>query len=220
MSEYIREREFQTLDEVVEAVGRDRGIGYWCRDDETVMAFGDAFLGDTGVCYAHQTESGVDMERIVLYHNQEPALISWLLATVAQGMTPDERVAFHDELMRRVAQAETEVKQPDYHHETFGVKYWGEDSARDLHFAFAEPDRHPKTRWWHDAATMDASRPSIRTDILADDGQIRFTDEFEERSFVISYADAATMAIGLTVYDRGRIRPDILKQIYAGLLPA
>jgi hypothetical protein len=218
MSEFVYQPERRSLDDVLEAIDHDSNIGYACRDDESVMAFGGAFIGDTGILYAQRTEAGVEMQQIVLYHNQEPALVAWLLASITQGMTSEERVALHDELMTRIAQAETEVRPPEYHHESFATQYWGEESARLLHFACVEPDRHPKTHWWHDAATMDASRPSIRMDMLADSGEIRITDEFEERSFVISYASAMRMAIGLTVYDRGRIRPDIIKQVYDGLL--
>ena len=217
MSEFARKREFRTLDDILEAIDRDTAIGYTCRSDDGVIAFGDVFLGDTGIFYARETDAGVETHEIVLYHNQEPALVAWLLATVAQGMTPEDRAAFHEELMTQIACAETEVKPPAYHHETFGTTYWGEESARLLRLACTEPDRHPATHWWHDAATMDDSRPSIRTDILASTKQVRITDEFEESSFEISYTDAVNIAIGLTVYDRGRIRPEVIKQVYDGL---
>lgn len=220
MSEFSRQREFWLLDDAVEAIGRDPAIGYVCRTDEAVMAFGDAFLGDTGMLYARQTAHGVDMQKVIFYHNQEPAIVAWLLATVAQGMSEEERVALHDELMAQLESAEAEVRPPAYHHESFGVQYQGEASARSLRLACADPSLHPMTYWWQDAATMDASRPAIRTDALANSRQIRIVDEFEERSFVLPYADAVTMAIGLTVYDRGRIRPDVIKQVYDGLLPA
>lgn len=218
MSEFAKKREFSSLDEVMAAAERDRQIGYVCRGEGGVMAFGDAFLGDIGIYHAAEIDGRVETHELVLYHHQETAIVGWLLATVAQGMTADERAALHAELMARIQQAEASVKPPEYHHEAFGAEYWGVYSANKLRTACTLPGQHPTTHYWQDAATMDAARPSIRMDMLADVGRVRISDEYEESAFELSYADAVNMAIGLTVYDRGRVRPSVIKQVYDGLL--
>ncbi len=218
MGEFAKKREFGTLDEVTAAAERDRQIGYVCRGEGGVMAFGDAFLGDIGILCATNTDGRIETHELVLYHNQETAIVGWLLATVVQGMNTDERRKLHTELMARIEQAEARVRPPDYHHEAFGTDNWGVYEASKLRLACAVPGQHPTSHYWQDAATMDATRPSIRMDALADAGKVRISDEFEESAFEISYADAINMAIGLTVYDRGRVRPSVIKQVYDGLL--
>lgn len=218
MSEFAHRAELRTLHDVVEALERDPNVGYYHLEAGSVLAFGDGGLGDMGIVYAREHGGMFETGTLVLYHNQEPALIGWLLATVAQGMDRDELNAFHADLMARIAAAELSVRPAPFHHESFGAPYWGGMAARDLAAMLHDPSLYQPSTAWNDAHSLDDTRPGIRMRAELAVREVEITDEFAETRFTLSYTQAIAMAVGLTVYDRGRLRPEIMKQVYDGLI--
>jgi hypothetical protein len=195
----------------------DHTIGYYVQHDHAIMAFGDGGLGDTSILVARQHDREVERHAITLYHSQEPDVVAWLLATVASDMTADERRQLHRSLMDQLVHAEACVRSIYLHHTT-SLAHAGEMAADRLHNMLTYQGQYAMSHTWYDAHHADSTRPSIHTTAYPETQHIEIFDEFEEMSATITYAEAVTMAVGLTVYDRGRLRPEQIKQTYQGLL--
>lgn len=199
-----------------------RNLGYYAVTRTAIYTFGDAGMGDTSLGIGPFGPRPADTPllelELDLYHNQEASLISWLIQTYGQGYSQQEMNDLYGDFMKRIALAERKVRAPEYHHEAYGTDYIGKTAAVGLWRALHMPNHYNPQSTWLDAYTVDAANPGIVMTANHPDRFIDIVDNHQGKSSSIPFEDIPDVAVGLTVYNRGRIRPEVIKDVYAGLL--